>query len=201
MVPITWRVLRRMEAAKDYAPGSASYREALDASIDDVHHILEIFNALLRIGQIEAGARRSAFRNVDLAAIARKVAEAFQPAAVDEGKTLDIRLDAALPLSGDEELLTQLVANLIDNAIRHTPPGSRIEVASAAEAIVSRFPSSDGPRMLTPVAFPPGRLRLATSPSLTGSPPRSNTIGMDAVAALAASADGSPPSATRTAGL
>ena len=71
-------------------------------------------------------------RNLDLAALAREVAEAFQPAAADEGKTMAIDLAAPLPMRGDRELLTQLIANLIDNAIRHTPTGACIEVASAA---------------------------------------------------------------------
>ena len=53
--------------------------------------------------------------------MAREVVEAFQPAADEEGKTLAADLSAALPLSGDRELLTQMVANLVDNALRHTP--------------------------------------------------------------------------------
>jgi signal transduction histidine kinase len=140
------RVLRRMEAAKEYSVNSAEHRIAIDASIDDIHHILEIFNALLRIGQIEAGARRAGFRNLDLSAVARKVAEAFQPAAADEDKTLVIELPQPIPMLGDEELLTQLVANLIDNAVRHTSAGSRIEVSAADEAGRRRFiVADDGP--------------------------------------------------------
>src|SRR5262249_12494011 len=54
-------------------------------------------------------------------------------------------------------------------------------------------------KRLTPVALPPGRLRLATKPILTGSPPTVNTIGIVDVAALAASAEGSPPVVARTA--
>jgi signal transduction histidine kinase len=140
------RVLRRMEAAKEYSANSAEHSNALDASIEDIHHILEIFNALLRIGQIEAGARRAGFRSVDLAAVARKVAEAFQPAAADEDKTLVIELPQPLPMLGDEELLTQLVANLVDNAVRHTSAGSRIEVSAAVGPAGRRFSvADDGP--------------------------------------------------------
>jgi signal transduction histidine kinase len=125
------RVLRRLEGARTHGADLTEYEGAVDASIGEIHRILETFNALLRIGQIETGARRAGFKSVDLAAIALEVAEAFQPAAVDEGKTLAIALGAALPILGDRELLTQLAANLIDNAIRHTPSGSRIEVSSA----------------------------------------------------------------------
>jgi signal transduction histidine kinase len=92
--------------------------------------VLETFNALLRIGQIEAGARRAAFKSLDLAEIAREVADAFRPAAEEEGKTLVARLESPLPMSGDRELLTQMIANLVDNALRHTRSGVVIEVAS-----------------------------------------------------------------------
>jgi signal transduction histidine kinase len=117
-------VLRRLEAARADLPSGAG-RDA----IGDVEGVLETFNALLRIGQVEAGARRAAFRSLDLAEIAREVAEAFAPTAEDEGKTLVTRLDVLLPLAGDKELLVQMIANLIDNALRHTPAGARIEVA------------------------------------------------------------------------
>ena len=79
----------------------------------------------------QTGARRAGFRNLDLAALGREVAEAFQPAAADEGKVLAIDLACALPMRGDKELLTQLIANLVDNAIRHTPAGAHIEITSA----------------------------------------------------------------------
>jgi signal transduction histidine kinase len=137
------RVLRRMEAARAHAADLAEYERAIEASISEIHGVLETFGALLRIGQIETGARRAGFRIVDFAAIARDVAEAFQPAAADEGKTLAIELGAALPMLGDRELLTQLAANLIDNAIRHTPAGARIEVSSARTGNCGQFIVAD----------------------------------------------------------
>ncbi|MFZ2109248.1 MAG: HAMP domain-containing sensor histidine kinase [Roseiarcus sp.] len=126
------RTLRRLEAARDdQAPHSAA---AFETAIVDIEGVLETFNALLRIGQIEAGARRAAFRPVDLAMIVRNVVEAFQPAAEQEGKLLVVRLDSSLPVQGDKDLLSQMVANLIDNALRHTPSGVRIEVAGKLTA-------------------------------------------------------------------
>ena len=67
---------------------SSAIRSALDASIAEIEEVLETFSALLRIGQIEAGARRAAFKSLDLAEIARDVVEAFQPAADEGGRTL-----------------------------------------------------------------------------------------------------------------
>ena len=124
------RVLRGLEAVRTRHADPEEYGRAVDAAINDINGLLETFEALLRIGQIEAGARRAGFRDVDLAAIALEVAETFQPAAADEGKLLTFDLATALPIVGDRELLAQLTANLIDNSIRHTPAGSHISVRS-----------------------------------------------------------------------
>jgi signal transduction histidine kinase len=126
-------VLRRLEAARAGLSSGAG-RDAIGDAIGDVEGVLRTFNALLRIGQVEAGARRAAFRSLDLAEVARDVAEAFAPTAEDEGKTLVTRLDVSLPLAGDKELLVQMIANLIDNALRHTPAGVRIEVGGEQTA-------------------------------------------------------------------
>jgi signal transduction histidine kinase len=140
------RVLRGLERVMVGPPDLLEYQKAVDAASGDINGILETFGALLRIGQIETGARRSHFKNVDLSAIAQEVAEAFQPAAADEGKILIFELEARLPMAGDCELLTQLTANLIDNSIRHTPPGTRIEVRSIRDEIGRRLiVTDDGP--------------------------------------------------------
>jgi signal transduction histidine kinase len=122
-------VLRRLEGARAQGADLEGVRSAVKAAIAEIENLLETFNALLRIGQVEAGARRAGFRPLDLAEVAREVVEAFQPAADDEGKTLALRLDDPLPILGDKELLTQMIANLIDNALRHTRQGVRVEVA------------------------------------------------------------------------
>ena len=138
-------VLRRLEAARDDTSSGAA-RDAMNAAIGDVEGVLDTFNALLRIGQVEAGARRAAFRPLDLAGVAREVAEAFAPAAEDEGKTLLLRLDAPLAIAGDKELLVQMIANLIDNALRHTPAGVRIEVGGErTPAGIALSVSDNGP--------------------------------------------------------
>jgi CheY-like chemotaxis protein len=105
--------------------------------------VLETFDALLRIGQIEAGARRAGFQNVDLAQIARDVVDAFRPAAEEQGRTLVAHLDEPLPLQGDLELLTQMIANCLDNALTHTPPGVRIEVEGTRGSTGARLSVAD----------------------------------------------------------
>jgi signal transduction histidine kinase len=142
-------VLRRLEAARDDLSSGAG-RDAIGAAIGDVEGVLHTFNALLRIGQVEAGARRAAFQSLDLAEVAREVAEAFAPTAEDEGKTLVTRFDVLLPLAGDKELLAQMIANLVDNALGHTPAGVRIEVGGERTAAgISLWVSDNGPGVAT----------------------------------------------------
>ena len=113
--------------------------EAIEQAMGDLDATLETFASLLRIAEIEGGARRAAFRAVDLATIARLVAETFQPAAEDGGRSL--RLDAPRPvmIEGDRDLLVQMLANLVENALRHTPPGSTVRVAA--------WSTAEGPRL------------------------------------------------------
>jgi signal transduction histidine kinase len=137
------RMVRRLEAARSIKPDIRTYEETIDATILDIHGVLETFNALLRIAQIQTGARRAGFRPVDLAAIAREVAEAFQPAADEDGKTLTIEILTSLPVAGDRDLLSQMVANLIDNALRHTMQGARIVVRAIQLADVNALIIAD----------------------------------------------------------
>ena len=137
------RIVRRLEATRAGELGLHDAGQAVDTAIAGIYGVLETFNALLRIAQIETGARQAGFKTVDLSTIAREVAEAFQPAADDEGKTLTIETNAALTFAGDEELLKQMVANVIDNALRHTPNGTRIEVRSMSAADVATLVIGD----------------------------------------------------------
>ncbi len=92
--------------------------------------ITETFDALLSITQLEAGARRSRFTKVDLRGILDDVLEIYAAVAEDAGDSLDIveRSREPVYVNGDRELLTQLVANLVENSIRHSPAGTRIHM-------------------------------------------------------------------------
>jgi signal transduction histidine kinase len=121
-------ILRRLEAVRSGNSSPDQMLAAIHATTAGIEEVLRTFNALLRIGEIESGARRAAFRPLDLAEIGRKVVDAYQPAAEKEGITLAAHLDAALSMPGDKELLSQMIANLLDNALRHTSSGARVEV-------------------------------------------------------------------------
>jgi signal transduction histidine kinase len=81
---------------------------------------------LLRIAQIETGARKAAFSCVDLAQIVTSVTEAYAPVAEDRGQRLEAMIGHASSIHGDRDLLMQLVANLIENPIHHCPAGVTI---------------------------------------------------------------------------
>ena len=101
---------------------------ALEGALTDLDSILETFAALLRIAQIEGGARRAAFRPCDLATLVRTVTEAFAPSAEDQQQSLALAVDSAATVDGDSDLLTQMLVNLVENALRHAGPGARIVV-------------------------------------------------------------------------
>lgn len=104
------------------------HRASIDRAVLEIDEILDIFTALLRIAQIEAGARRAGFGSVDLADVLRTVGEAFTPAVEDGGRRLTYASDEPAWIEGDRELLVQLFANLIENALRHTPVGATISL-------------------------------------------------------------------------
>ncbi len=112
---------------------SASENELRTASrqaLADLDRALATVTALLRISEIESGVRRSAFQKVDLSEICRDVFEFYEPLA--ETKSIAMRLDAPqpVPMTGDADLLREALANLIDNAIKFTPPGGTVCIAA-----------------------------------------------------------------------
>jgi signal transduction histidine kinase/succinate dehydrogenase hydrophobic anchor subunit len=123
------RLRQHLEDARARATTTADYDAATEAAIEEADELLETFSALLRIAQVEAGAQKRAFTEVDLSALVRSVGEAYQPAAEDSDHTLDIRIDDGVHLIGDRQLLAQMISNLVENALRHTPSGSTATLA------------------------------------------------------------------------
>jgi signal transduction histidine kinase len=142
------RLRQRLEAAQARASGDAQVEvEAAMAQADD---ILATFSALLRIAQIESGTRRAGFAALDLSEILATVVEAFAPAAEDTGHPLTTDIAPGVCVVGDRELLTQTFANLVENAIRHTPTGTRIAVAlGQKDGRAIATVSDDGPGVPT----------------------------------------------------
>lgn len=122
------RLRQDLESVHRREATAAEYRHAVARAISDIDGILDIFAALLRIAQVESGSGRSGFRTLDLSALAAEVAEAFKVVAEDEGRTLVTDIAAGVVMEGDRELLVQLLVNLVENALQHTPAASRIGI-------------------------------------------------------------------------
>ena len=143
--PVT-HLRHRLERARERAITTEDYDNALEAAIAASDDILALFTALLRIAQIEAGARRAAFAPLDLAALLSHMHELFAPVAEDAGHRLEFTLEQPLQIPGDRHLLTQLFSNLIENAIIHTPAGTRVSVTLRREGNDAMVRvSDDGP--------------------------------------------------------
>lgn len=120
------RLRIRIEAAANKAGSGQPNADDLGAALIEADQISETFSALLRIAQIEAGSRKSKFQTLDLAAILHNVTEVYRDVAEDAGQVLTVGPLGAARINGDAELLTQMFANLIENAIRHCPVGTAI---------------------------------------------------------------------------
>jgi signal transduction histidine kinase len=123
------RLRQRLEDAREHASSTAEYQAATEAALAEADSLLEIFSALLRIAQIEAGAQKSGFSDVDLSELMHSIAEAYEPSAEDSQHKLEVDVADGVKMTGDRQLLAQLFSNLVENALTHTPDGSTVRLA------------------------------------------------------------------------
>lgn len=123
------RLRQGLESARLEATCVADYEQAVDQALHEADLALSTFGALLRIAQIESGTRRANFTDIDLSSLLTNLALTYSAVAEDLGKSLDANVEAGLRVRGDQELLTQLFVNLIENALRHTPAGAKVAVS------------------------------------------------------------------------
>jgi len=143
--PVT-HLRNRLERARADSRTEADYAHALDTAIAKADEILGLFTALLRVAQIEGGERRSAFAPVELDSLLTQMRELFEPVAEEAGDVLQLTVADRALIRGDRQLLVQLFSNLIENAIVHTPRGTRIVLSLSREQgrAVARI-SDNGP--------------------------------------------------------
>ena len=120
------RLRQRLELAQRKAATVDELRTATGRSINDADAILATFNALLRIAQIESRAVKAGFGAFDLSDLLRTVVEVYQSMAEERDQTLSAEIAANLVTVGDRKLLAQMFANLLENALRHSPEGAFI---------------------------------------------------------------------------
>jgi signal transduction histidine kinase len=145
--PLT-RLRQRLESVRDESASPEEWRAHSGAAIAELDTILETFSALLRIAQVGSGTERAGFREVDLTEVFLTICEAFTPAAEDEGKTLVAEIAPNVVTFGDKDLLTQMLANVVENALLYTPRGTRIVVRLCSVGPVATV-SDNGPGVST----------------------------------------------------
>ncbi|HEX4376195.1 MAG TPA: ATP-binding protein [Steroidobacteraceae bacterium] len=119
----------RLEGLALTRPDTEETFSEIDEAVADVDRVIGIFNALLRLAEIDSGMRRSGFVTVDLGELVANAVEFYQPAAEMRDSQLRFESDGPASIQGDPVLLAQALSNLIDNALKYTPPDGTITVA------------------------------------------------------------------------
>ncbi|WP_297489949.1 HAMP domain-containing sensor histidine kinase [Acidocella sp.] len=180
--PVT-RARTRLEDASLHASTPEELRAAIDRAILDLDGIVGVFEALLRIAEIEAGSRRAAFALVDLTQTLWDMDELYRAVAEERGLHLRTIIAAPLPVLGDRELLQQAIANLLDNALKFSASGMVIDLSAQLEDNVVEIVVADrGP------GIAPGDRKRATERFYRGEAARStggSGLGLALVSAVA----------------
>lgn len=109
---------------KTAEPGAPTQAEALGRTED----ILKIFNAMMQIAEVEAGAVRGRFVHVDISGLCEDLAETYETVAEDCRQPFSAAIAPGLAVRGDAALLTQMIVNGIENALRHCPAGTPVKL-------------------------------------------------------------------------
>ena len=147
--PLT-RLRNRSEEALRTAKSDTEYRAALEATIEESEGLIRTFNALLMIARAESGQARDDMSEFDAAEIAHDVSELYEPLAEEKGITLKVEADAPAKVKGNRELVSQALANLVDNAIKYTEPHDLASDGAVPQIVVRAL--DEGDRILLTVA-------------------------------------------------
>ena len=139
------RVAVRLEELQEHLPQDGTAAALVSETQGEVQDMGRVFRSLLQLAQLEAGSARKRFKPVELGETCRTVVEMFDPAAQASGHRLTLDLpEQAVEVAGDRMLLAQMLSNLVENALRHTPEGSNVTVR--LDAVGPRLSvSDDGP--------------------------------------------------------
>lgn len=147
--PLT-RLRNRCEQALRGSGGVGDYRSALEDTIAESDELIRTFDALLMIARAESGQARDNMTEFDAAEIARDVGELYEPVAEEKGIALKVEAPVAAPVRGNRELVSQALANLIDNAIKYAGPNGKLLSGAPAEIVVKA--GNEGERISLSVA-------------------------------------------------
>lgn len=124
------RVAVHLEDLQAKVDAESEAAALVDKTQEEVRDMTRVFQSLLQLAQVEAGSPKARFEEVDLASICKTVVDLFEASAAGSGHNLSLKLsDLEVSVLGDRALLGQLVSNLIENALRHTPKGTSVTVS------------------------------------------------------------------------
>ncbi|WP_150525006.1 HAMP domain-containing sensor histidine kinase [Roseibium sediminis] len=116
--PLT-RLRGRVETALREAKSEEAYREALEATLGDSENLIRVFDALLRIARIEAMTPEAGMDEINISEIAAEIGELYDPVIEDEGGSLTVDAGTGLVARGNRDLISQVLVNLIENAMKY----------------------------------------------------------------------------------
>jgi len=140
--PLT-RLKTQIQRAADSDLDEAVRREALGQAADEADRILSSFSAMIDIARAETGAAREQFADVDLVPVVRGIFELHQPLAEDLGVKLAFEGNGEVKVRGHAQFLAQLVANLVDNALKHGAGGGAVVMAVRKDKDTAEVEVSD----------------------------------------------------------
>jgi signal transduction histidine kinase len=123
------RLRNQLETLQDHDEPRQT-RAAVENAVERADEVLKLFDAILRISELEEGSLRRRFAVIDISQLVRELGETHAPLAEDAGKTLLVKAAKDCLVAGDRELIAQSLINLIENALRHTPPGAAIVIGA-----------------------------------------------------------------------
>jgi signal transduction histidine kinase len=141
--PLT-RLRNRSEEALRTAKGEADYRAALETTIEESDKLIRTFNALLMIAQAESGQARDNMVVLDAGDVVRGIGDLYEPLAEEKGLGLRVETDGPAPVRGNRELISQALANLVDNAIKYGRPATEGAPSEIPAEIVVRTRTDGG---------------------------------------------------------
>ena len=147
--PLT-RLQNRSEEALRTAKSEGEYRAALEATIAESEGLIRTFNALLMIARAESGQARDDMSEFDAAEIAQSIGELYEPLAEQKGIVLKVEADTPAPVRANRELVSQALANLVDNAIKYTEPSAPAVNGAMPQIVVRAL--TEGDRIILTVA-------------------------------------------------
>jgi signal transduction histidine kinase len=126
--PVT-RIRGAAEVTLTTGKSLGEYEAMAASTVEECDRLLDMINTMLLISKTEAGVDKLSLEEIDLASTVRDACELFRPSAEDKGITFSCETPERLQITGDVRMIQRMLANLVDNGIKYTPPGGRVEVS------------------------------------------------------------------------